>query len=221
LVRILDRDLKLAGIAKRDERGRTLDVHALRHTFGTLLSKGGVTPRTAQAAMRHSTIDLTMNVYTDPKLLDVHGAMDSLPAMPLDTERQSMRQVIKATGTDGLPNYSLAPTLAPTVGDSSKSGSIAVNPMGEREAGRDSRSPDTTSYPVKEKNLLTLAVNRSKKSGRRDLNPPAILPERLMATLVATIVKRAALHRRCILGPLGVSDCRLSTQIPKAIRSSA
>ena len=74
LVRILDRDLKAAGIPKRDERGRTVDVHAMRHTFGTLLSKGGVTPRTAQAAMRHSTIDLTMNVYTDPKLLDVAGA---------------------------------------------------------------------------------------------------------------------------------------------------
>ena len=72
----LDR-VKLAGqwiIDKRDERGRTVDVHAIRHTFGTLLSKGGVTPRTAQAAMRHSTIDLTMNVYTDPKLLDVAGA---------------------------------------------------------------------------------------------------------------------------------------------------
>ncbi len=54
LVRILDRDLKAAGIPKRDERGRTVDVHAMRHTFGTLLSKGGVTPRTAQAAMRHS-----------------------------------------------------------------------------------------------------------------------------------------------------------------------
>ena len=26
--------------------------------------------------MRHSTIDLTMNVYTDPKLLDVAGAME-------------------------------------------------------------------------------------------------------------------------------------------------
>ncbi len=41
LARILDRDLKLAGIPKRDERGRTVDVHAMRHTFGTWLSKGG------------------------------------------------------------------------------------------------------------------------------------------------------------------------------------
>ena len=35
LLRILDRDLKLAGIPKVDERGRTVDLHAMRHTFGT------------------------------------------------------------------------------------------------------------------------------------------------------------------------------------------
>ena len=99
LVRILDRDLKLAGIPKKDSRGWTIDVHALRHTFGTLLSKGNVAPRTAQAAMRHSSLDLTMNVYTDPKLLDVAGALNSLPQLPLavvsaDTPR------LRATGTD-------------------------------------------------------------------------------------------------------------------------
>lgn len=33
--------------------------------------------------MRHSTIDLTMNVYTDPRLRDIHGALDVLPALPL------------------------------------------------------------------------------------------------------------------------------------------
>ncbi len=96
LLRILNRDLKAAGIPKRDERGRTVDIHAMRHSFGTLLSKGGVAPRTAQAAMRHSTIDLTMNTYTDPKLLDVHGALDALPALslqPSDAEAQ------RATGT--------------------------------------------------------------------------------------------------------------------------
>ena len=31
------------------------------------------------AAMRHSRIELTMNYYTDPVLLDVAGAMNSLP----------------------------------------------------------------------------------------------------------------------------------------------
>lgn len=81
LIRILDRDLAAAGIPKRDERGRTVDVHAMRHTFGTHLSKAGVPLRTAQAAMRHSNPALTANIYTDPKLLDVAGAVDSLPIL--------------------------------------------------------------------------------------------------------------------------------------------
>jgi len=44
----------------------------LRSGFATHLSYDGVAPRTAQAAMRHSSRDLTMlarrgeNVYTDP-----------------------------------------------------------------------------------------------------------------------------------------------------------
>jgi integrase len=81
LARILDRGLALAGILQRDSHGWTVEVHALGHTFGTLLSKGNVAPRTAQAAMRHSSLDLTMNVYTDPQLLDVAGALERLPEL--------------------------------------------------------------------------------------------------------------------------------------------
>ena len=55
------------------EPGRSLS--ATRRTFGTHLSKNAVALRTAQAAMRHSSLDLTMNVYTDPTLLDVAGAL--------------------------------------------------------------------------------------------------------------------------------------------------
>jgi integrase len=79
LVGIFDRDIAAAGIDKYDDRGRSLDVHALRHTFGTHLSKAGVPPRVAQAAMRHSSLHLTMNIYTDPTLLDVAGAINALP----------------------------------------------------------------------------------------------------------------------------------------------
>jgi integrase len=100
LLRLLNRDLNAAGIAKVDERGRTLDVHALRTTFGTLLSKGGVAPRTAQAAMRHPSLDVTMQVYTDPKLLDVRGALDVLPTLSLDAD-PTQANAAKATGTDG------------------------------------------------------------------------------------------------------------------------
>jgi hypothetical protein len=81
LRRILDRDMKAAGIPKRDERNRTVDVHAMRTTFATMLSASGIAPRTAQAAMRHSDIKLTMGTYTDPKMLDVRQAVERLPGL--------------------------------------------------------------------------------------------------------------------------------------------
>jgi integrase len=105
LLRILNRDLRAAGIPKRDERGWTVDVHAIRHSFGTLLSKKGVTPRVAQAAMRHSTIDLTMNTYTDPKLLDVHAALKALPSFPLNAPTVETQ---RSTGTEGFLAANLA-----------------------------------------------------------------------------------------------------------------
>ncbi len=63
-----------------DDRERTVDLHALRDTFGTHLSKVGVPPRVATAAMRHSDIRLTMNIYSNPVLLGVGAAVDTLPA---------------------------------------------------------------------------------------------------------------------------------------------
>lgn len=134
LVRILDRDLRAAGIAKADDRGRTIDVHALRHSFGTLLSKGGVSPRTAQAAMRHSTIDLTMNTYTDPKLLDVHGALNTLPSLDLKSSPGAECQTMRATGTNDReatvskdnPSTKFAPEFAPNAGKWGQSVSPSV-----------------------------------------------------------------------------------------------
>jgi integrase len=112
LVEILNRDLRLVGIAKPDDRGRTIDVHALRHTFATHLSRGGVAPRTAQAAMRHSTIDLTMNTYTDPRLLDVRGALDPPPLLPLGGG-QAEGEAFQATGTERDFRQAVC-SLAPT-----------------------------------------------------------------------------------------------------------
>jgi len=174
LVKILARDLVSAGIArrvetapgkykidKRDERGRTFDVHALRHTFGTLLSKGGVTPRTAQAAMRHSTIDLTMNCYTDPKLLDVAGAMDALPALPLSAGPQREAIVVSATGTDDLTASPLVPTLVPTSGKPCILGSILDKATRTKGEAAEAGAVAVSAYLVKRKDPLTRAVNGS------------------------------------------------------------
>ncbi len=151
LVRILDRDLKTAGIAKRDERGRTIDVHALRTTFGTLLSKGGVAPRTAQAAMRHSSIDLTMNTYTDPKLLDVQGAIDSLPTLQRPTDLPTrQRQTLKATGTDDRGESAVAPPVAPTSGKAgaTKSFPVIASPNSDDNCGADDTPPNPVKNPA-------------------------------------------------------------------------
>jgi integrase len=177
LVKILDRDLVAAGLARRvevspgkwkidkqDERGRTIDVHALRHTFGTLLSKAGVAPRTAQAAMRHSTIDLTMNTYTDPKLLDVAGAVEALPELPLvvGEPHETNNEIIdvKATGTDNSAFCRFAPKFAPTSGNSSKLESIVGNAAGKTHQENSTEAIDVSSYPGKEKDPLTTSVNR-------------------------------------------------------------
>lgn len=79
LSKILNRDLQFAGIEKRDALNRVVDVHALRHTHGTLLAQRGVSPTVAKNAMRHSDIRLTMNVYTHLELNDIAEGVNRLP----------------------------------------------------------------------------------------------------------------------------------------------
>lgn len=79
----------------------TRNVHALRHSFGTHLSKAGLAPRTAQVATRRGKIDLTMNTYTAPRLLDIAGAVEPLPDLPFDAGDSKKATTAKATGTDG------------------------------------------------------------------------------------------------------------------------
>jgi integrase len=176
LLRILDRDLKLAGIPKRDERGRTLDLHAMRTTFGTLLNKGGVAPRTAQAAMRHSDIRLTMGVYTDPKLLDIRGALEALPSLPLTSTGREKAAGL-ATGTDNAAAVPFVPRFVPTQYKPSTNQATAdKSGMGEGE--KDSRqTPAVTADSVKGKHPLTIPVSGCLESGRLDLNQRPHGPE--------------------------------------------
>jgi len=78
---VFNRDLAAAGIAKHDDRGRVLDVHALRGTFITGLQKAGASLREAQALARHSDPKLTANLYTDPTLLNPAGRVAALPSL--------------------------------------------------------------------------------------------------------------------------------------------
>jgi integrase len=88
--------LTTAGIDWKDSEGRRADVHALRHTYGTLLSQSGTSPREAMELMRHTDLSLTMKVYTDPRLFDLAGAVERLPIPSASTPTAAV-----ATGTDG------------------------------------------------------------------------------------------------------------------------
>jgi integrase len=172
LVRIFDRDLKAAGIAKRDERGRTLDVHALRTTFGTLLSKGGVPLRTAQAAMRHSDPSLTANVYTDPKLLDVQGALGALPSLPLGAGQGST-----GIGPAGPPDdRQFALAFAAPHGKPGQSVAIGDKENGPDRPGAGAVQLAATGFPGKDKGPVTAPVNALHSIGAAGFEPTTSRP---------------------------------------------
>jgi integrase len=76
-------DLAAAGIPYQDDAGRFFDFHAMRGQFISLLAAAGVHPKVAQVLARHSTITLTMDYYTHLDVLDVDGALDKLPKLPV------------------------------------------------------------------------------------------------------------------------------------------
>ncbi len=94
-------DLKRAGIECVVDGGK-LDLHALRTTFGTLLATSKVDIREAMELMRHTDMRLTTRVYTDPRLINTHGASAKLPRIQ-PNDRKSERA--RATGTDGAPAF--------------------------------------------------------------------------------------------------------------------
>ena len=104
--KMLRADLAAAGIPYRDAEGRVADFHSLRHSYITLLSRSGVSPKLAQELARHSDIRLTMNVYTHAGLYDLGGAVQNLPSLLPGSRPEAMI----ATGTDGAPGPRLDQT---------------------------------------------------------------------------------------------------------------
>ena len=112
-----------------------------------------------------------MNVYTDPKLLDVVGALDTLPALPLNDGQRTEQQV--ATGTDPR-------TLVPTYGNRSISGSIADTPASRNHDGNDEPSKRISDARSKRKPPLSSGDNENTESGWRASNSRPLDPQALM-----------------------------------------
>ena len=138
LIKIFDRDLELAGLEKIDERGQTVCIHSLRHTFATLLAKSGVTPKDAQTLLRHSDVNLTLSVYSHSSMSDLVSSLDALPTLGSNESFDQFQ-----TGGRKLAPL-LAPLLAPNLG-----------PMGPKLAISD-QSDDTNDLP---NNLTTQTKN--------------------------------------------------------------
>ena len=81
----------------------------LHYHSATLFDRNAL--RFLTGVYRHSDISLTMSVYTDPKLLDIHGAMNALPELPLNSSTSGKSSVHEATGTTGAD--SICPPLFP------------------------------------------------------------------------------------------------------------
>jgi len=173
LRRILDRDIKAAGISKRDERGRTVDVHAMRTTFATMLSTSGTSPRTAQAAMRHSDIRLTMGTYTDPKLLDVRQAVENLPPLTHRLTEVPAPVAIYAADRNPESTHDCSENCGPEGRLLASAGKMGATIRQSDERPGDSLNP----VVVNEKALLTTPVVNRAESGRRDLNPRPLAPQ--------------------------------------------
>jgi len=76
-MRILDRLLDRAGIAKIDTEGRKLDIHALRTTCASRMARRGVPLAITQRWLGHSDPKLTAQHYTDLGVEDLRAAVEA------------------------------------------------------------------------------------------------------------------------------------------------
>lgn len=67
--RLFTRAVTRAGLEKVDAQGRSIDLHALRTTYGTRAAEAGVELGTLQKLMGHATPITTATYYTKPKLM--------------------------------------------------------------------------------------------------------------------------------------------------------
>lgn len=81
-VRIMQKDLKLAGIPYRTSQGDA-DFHSLRMTSNVMLGQAGIPARIRQLFMRHSDIRLTMATYDDESFLDLESAVKAMEGLGL------------------------------------------------------------------------------------------------------------------------------------------
>ncbi len=107
-----------------DKRARVGSCRVQRRTLGLprgsigwrVAAPGGPCPvgREAMEQMRHTDVRLTTKIYTDPRLIDMYGAVNRIPRISLEPEK---RESQRATGTDGAIGPVRSPSTKPARSD--------------------------------------------------------------------------------------------------------
>jgi integrase len=120
-------DCKRAGIPFKDERGRKVDIHALRMSFVDRLAKSGIAPKIVQELARHADISTTMEHYTDIRVRDLHVAIGGVFG-------RAPGSVTTSAGSRA--GSSVAPRVAPTTVNLVQPGSSPCTSTGAEAADR-------------------------------------------------------------------------------------
>ena len=75
------------------------DFHSLRGYYVSALVRSGASIATVRDLARHAKAETTLKHYAKTELMDLHGAVESLPAARVKINPENLA----ATGTDPLP----------------------------------------------------------------------------------------------------------------------
>ena len=139
--------------------------------------------------MRHSDIKLTMGLYTDPRLLDVRGALEKLPALPLAAGPDTRIGVGRLMGTDGRSagqTGPVAPPVAPTRCNGGQSRSSTVTDGLTNESESDGHRVCGTTGNVNEKPPVTTQVIGGHRVGLTGFEPATSWSRSALQTIPTT-----------------------------------
>lgn len=97
----LDRDLKRAGIAKTNAYGQKISFHGFRHTLAQSGPEFGVDQRSMQALMRHTSPQMTAQVYQKDRYLPLVREQKKIPTLA-ELERLIHNREENLTGTGDM-----------------------------------------------------------------------------------------------------------------------
>jgi integrase len=135
------RRMKSDFLTRKSAADESVDFHALRHSFITLLASSGVHPKLAQQLARHSTITLTMDRYSHCQLRDLTTAVETLPAL---TPKSTVAMSTTSSGNTAfqtVTDSSTGPSTGPKLGPMGDKKRLALTTVDETAGRRTPREP--------------------------------------------------------------------------------